>query len=266
MDILDAIIANKRKELKIQKESLSLVEMVKATEKYMMSEPHKVISMSSSLLNSNSGIISEFKRKSPSKGWIKETGRVDSIPLSYSQNGASAISILTDKEYFGGDVSYIATARRSVISTPILRKEFIIDEYQIYESRLIGADAILLIAADLDINTCKRLSSLAHEIGLEVLLEIHEEMELDYIGDNIDMVGVNNRNLGSFKTDVENSFNLAPLLPTDYVLVSESGISSVSTVKDLRSVGFRGFLIGETFMRSQDPGYALKQFITDIES
>ena len=266
MDILDKIVAHKKKELAEQKKKVSLNMMAKSAEDYLLSVNRKIISMRDCLRESKSGIISEFKRRSPSKGWIREDGKADEIPLSYSENGASAISILTDKEFFGGSTDYLMVARSIINHTPLLRKEFIIDEYQVFESLLIGADAILLIASDLSLSECRHLSALAKDLGLEVLLEIHDENELDYVGDNIDMVGVNNRHLGTFHTDVMNSMRIAPLLPSDYVLVSESGISSATTVKELRSAGFRGFLIGETFMRSADPGKSLRKFIQEIEN
>lgn len=219
--------------------------------------------MRENLAGSASGIIAEFKRKSPSKGWIKEEGKPDVIPASYSENGASAISILTDEKYFGGNLRFIRIAR-PMITCPILRKDFIVDEYQLYQAKMVGANAVLLIAADLTKDECRQLAKKAHELELETLLEVHSEPELEYVGENIDMVGVNNRNLGTFHTDVANSYRLASLLPKDYVLVSESGISNPQTVRELREAGFRGFLIGETFMKTPDPGAALKAFIEEI--
>ena len=266
LDILEKIVIQKRKELVFQKESLSPRELYKLTENYICDGINKPLSMQESLKKSQTGIIAEFKRRSPSKGWIKEEGIPEQIPLSYSENGASAISILTNKEFFGGSTDYIKIARKQILQTPILRKEFIIDEYQIFESRLIGADAILLIAAELDKKECKHLASTAHMLGLETLLEIHDKKEIDYLNDDIDMLGVNNRNLTTFKTDVSLSFHISSMLPNDYVLVSESGINCPTTVKELRDVGFRGFLIGEAFMSTPDPGNALKQFINSIES
>jgi indole-3-glycerol phosphate synthase len=153
---------------------------------------------------------------------------------------------------------------RPMVTCPILRKDFIVDEYQLYQARAIGADAVLLIAADLQKSECQALAKKAHELGLETLLEVHSEPELDYVGECIDMVGVNNRNLGTFHTDVQNSYRLASLLPKDYLLVSESGISHPQTVRELREAGFRGFLIGETFMKTADPGAALKAFIEEV--
>ena len=224
----------------------------------------KKASLREALLQSESGIIAEFKRKSPSKGWIKEEGRADIIPLSYQQNGAAALSILTDEHYFGGSDDFIHTARQSGVTLPILYKNFVIDEAQLYAAALCGASAVLLIAACLSKQECKRLLEKAHELGLEVLLEMHSEPELEYADLGPDLCGINNRNLGSFVTDVENSFRLAELLPKDAVKVSESGISNPDTVKALRQAGFRGFLIGENFMKTADPGQALNEFISKL--
>lgn len=222
------------------------------------------VSMKASLIHSESGIIAEFKRKSPSKGWIKEEGRADVIPLDYEKNGAAALSILTDRHFFGGDDEYIATARRSGVTIPILYKNFIIDEYQLFQARCCGATAILLIAAALSVKECRALQQTAHELGMETLLEMHSAEELEYARIEPDLCGINNRNLGSFVTNVENSFRLAELLPHDAVKVSESGISNPKTVSALREAGFRGFLIGENFMKSENPGKALKDFIANL--
>ena len=224
----------------------------------------KKASLREALLQSESGIIAEFKRKSPSKGWIKEEGRADIIPLSYQQNGAAALSILTDEHYFGGSDDFIRTARQSGVTLPILYKNFVINEAQLYAAALCGASAVLLIAACLSKQECKRLLEKAHELGLEVLLEMHSELELEYAELGPDLCGINNRNLGSFVTDVENSFRLAELLPKDAVKVSESGISNPDTVRALRQAGFRGFLIGENFMKTADPGQALSDFISQL--
>jgi len=244
MDILQEIVAHKREELE------------------QMCTPKP--SMRQALLNSDTGIIAEFKRRSPSKGWIKEEGRADVIPLSYQQNGAAALSILTDKHYFGGHDDFIRTARRSGVTIPVLYKNFVISELQLYEALLCGASAVLLIAACLSKQECARLLEKAHVLGLEVLLEMHSKEELEYADLDPDMCGINNRNLGSFVTDIENSYRLAELLPKDTVKVSESGISRPETIRELRQAGFRGFLIGETFMREADPGQALQQFISRI--
>ncbi|MBQ1664698.1 MAG: indole-3-glycerol phosphate synthase TrpC [Bacteroidaceae bacterium] len=263
-DILEEIVAHKRKELKELKGILPLHDLAEKVEEYLTNDKRQTLSMRYSLAESDSGIIAEFKRRSPSKGWIKEDGKPTVIPPSYAENGAAALSILTDEKFFGGKLKFIQQARPLVPHTPILRKDFIIDEYQLLQARQIGADAVLLIAACLSKQKCKELARKAHALGLETLLEVHNEPELEYVGDNIDMVGVNNRNLGTFHTDVQNSYRLANLLPKDYLLVSESGISNPLTVRELRQAGFRGFLIGETFMKTPNPGLALKEFIKGI--
>lgn len=243
-DILKEIIATKHTEL----------------EQFYAKKP----SLREALLASDSGIIAEFKRRSPSKGWIKQDGRADIIPLAYQQNGAAALSILTDEQYFGGCDDFIRIVRKSGVTIPILYKNFVIDEAQLYAAALCGASVVLLIAACLTKQECKTLLHKAHELGLEVLLEMHSEEELEYVELGPDLCGINNRNLGSFVTDVENSFRLAELLPKDAVKVSESGISNPETVKALRQAGFRGFLIGENFMKTTDPGLALKDFISKL--
>ena len=259
MDILEQIIATKRLELpkiKAAVQALSDDDMARLT----APKP----SLRQALINSPTGIIAEFKRRSPSKGWIKEDGRADVIPLSYQQNGAAALSILTDEQYFGGHDDYIRQARKSGVTLPVLYKNFIIDEAQLYAAAACGASAVLLIAACLTKAQCQMLLQKAHELQLEVLLEMHSEAELEYATLNPDVCGINNRNLGSFVTDVENSFRLAELLPKDAVKVSESGISNPDTVRSLRQAGFHGFLIGENFMKTDDPGIALNEFISKI--
>lgn len=221
-------------------------------------------SLREALLTSESGIIAEFKRRSPSKGWIKEDGRADEIPLSYEKNGAAAVSILTDRDYFGGSDDFIRAARKSGVTVPILYKNFVVDELQLAAAALCGASAVLLIAACLTKDECRHLLNKAHELGLEVLLEMHSEAELEYAELQPDLCGINNRHLGSFVTDVETSFRLAELLPRDAVKVSESGISDPRTVKALKEAGFNGFLIGENFMKTEAPGLALHQFISAL--
>ena len=245
-DILQEIVAHKRQELALMRT--------------------KKPSMREALLASSIGIIAEFKRKSPSKGWIKEDGRADIIPLSYQQNGAAALSILTDKKYFGGHDDFIRAARQSGVTIPILYKNFVVDEFQLYEAALCGASAVLLIAACLTKEQCRMLMHSAHELGLEVLLEMHDERELEYAELEPDMCGINNRHLGSFVTDVETSYRLAERLPKEAVKVSESGISNPQTINELRSAGFQGFLIGETFMKTVNPGATLRAFMNDIIS
>lgn len=262
-DILQEIVAHKRQEVARFKQELSEREIHRRVEAIL---DFSVPSMSKALADSDTGIIAEFKRRSPSKGWIKEEGQADVIPLSYQENGATALSILTDEKYFGGRDEFISIARRSGVKIPVLYKNFIIDEYQLFQARLCGASAALLIAADLSLAECRSLLNTAHELGLEVLLEMHSESELDYAALEPDICGINNRNLGSFVTDVENSFRLAELLPRDAVKVSESGISNPETVKQLRQAGFRGFLIGENFMKTPDPGQSLAEFLFPLLS
>ena len=264
MDILEEIVAHKRIELAKQKEIVAPATLYSNVESLLSDCPPPHRSMRDSLASSASGIIAEFKRRSPSKGWIKEEGRADIIPLSYQQNGAAALSILTDEHYFGGHDDFIRMARKSGVTLPILYKNFVIDEAQLYAAALCGASAVLLIAACLSKAECKRLLDKAHSLGLEVLLEMHSEPELEYVELEPDLCGINNRNLGSFVTDVENSFRLAELLPKDAVKVSESGISNPATVKALRQAGFRGFLIGENFMKTADPGTSLHEFINQL--
>ena len=261
MDILEEIVAHKRIDVERFKAELSEQEIHRRVEAIL---DFGVVSMSKALTDSDSGIIAEFKRRSPSKGWIKEDGRADIIPLSYQQNGASALSILADEKFFGGSDEFIRTARHSGVKIPVLYKNFVIDEYQLFQARLCGASAVLLIAACLSRSSCRDLIAKAHDLGLEVLLEMHSDPELEYAELEPDMCGINNRNLGSFVTDVQNSFRLAELLPKDAVKVSESGISNPDTVKALRQAGFRGFLIGENFMKTADPGVALHDFITQL--
>lgn len=250
MDILETILATKRRELTFGKRR----------------------SLKQALLDSPTGIIAEFKRKSPSKGWIHADARPEAVVPAYAAAGAAALSILTDENYFGGSLDYIRQVR-PLVDLPILRKDFIIDPYQLYQAAEAGADAVLLIAACLSRADCAALTAEAHRLGLEVLLEIHDAAELDYVSPEVDVVGVNNRHLGSFVTDVQTSFDLAPLLPqpsttptqaTGPVFVSESGIGDPETVRKLRAAGFRGFLMGGHFMKNPDPGAALADFIRAI--
>ena len=262
MDILDQITAHKRTELADWKRETPL-SVLQARVEPLLAGP-RPSSMAAALLASPSGIIAEFKRKSPSKGWIKEEGDASVIPLAYQQNGASALSILADEKYFGGSPEFITKARESGVTLPILYKEFVVDEYQLYLARLCGASAVLLIAAELSLEECRALIGKAHALGLEVLLEMHSEKELEYASLEPDMCGINNRNLGTFVTDVENSFRLADKLPAAAVKVSESGIGRPETVAALRDCGFRGFLMGERFMKEPDPGQALGQFLAKL--
>ncbi|MDR0938162.1 MAG: indole-3-glycerol phosphate synthase TrpC [Mediterranea sp.] len=255
-DILSEIIANKRFEIDLQKRAVSVEQLAEG-----IGEASSVRSMAAALAASPTGIIAEFKRRSPSKGWINKAARPEEIVPAYAEAGATALSILTDEKFFGGSLKDIRAAR-PLVDVPILRKEFVIDEYQLYQARLVGADAVLLIAAALERERCAELIAKAHELGMEVLLELHGEEELNYIDPTVEMIGVNNRHLGSFVTNVDNSFRMASRLPREAVLVSESGISDPEVVGRLRAAGFRGFLIGETFMKTARPGEALRDFIS----
>ncbi len=283
-DILSEIIANKQVEIAMQKQAVSREHLMEQVEAILQEDASPRRSMKRALAASSTGIISEFKRRSPSKGWIHPDAQADVIPPAYESAGAAALSILTDEKFFGGTLRDIRTAR-PLVGIPILRKDFIIDSYQLLQARIVGADAVLLIAACLTPEQCATLTAQAHELGLEVLLEVHSPSELSYINKEVDMVGVNNRNLGSFVTDVENSFRIAEQLreavlavssvpgsseqessapDTLPLLVSESGISSPDTIRSLRTAGFRGFLIGETFMKTGQPGEALKEMISNL--
>ena len=261
-DILTQIIANKRKEISRQMEAVSMKQLEAIV---AMRETREPLSLSRSIMSSPTGIISEFKRRSPSKGWINREADVRLITGGYAEAGAAGLSVLTDTDFFGGSEGDIVKARLSAPSTPILRKDFIISEYQILQSAAIQADAILMIAAALEKDECKRLAEIAHSLGLEILLEIHSEDELEYVTNCIDLIGVNNRNLGSFHTDVENSFRLAERLPKGIPHISESGISGADTIITLRQAGYNGFLMGESFMKTEDPANTLKILIQDLK-
>ncbi|MDD4514448.1 indole-3-glycerol phosphate synthase TrpC [Massilibacteroides sp.] len=266
-DILQNIIENKRIELERQQQAVSLNTLL-ALGNERLERP--TISMRARLEASESGIIAEFKRKSPSKGWLHPKAAVKDVLPAYEAGGACACSVLTDGDFFGGSLGDLQTAR-GLVELPLLRKDFIIDAYQLYQARVLGADAVLLIAAVLSPKECAALAELAHSLDLEVLLEIHTEEELEHLNEHVDMLGVNNRNLGSFHTDVENSFRLAEKMKTvgetkglNPLLLSESGLKDVETILRLRKAGFRGFLIGETFMRDEYPGEILRNLINDI--
>ena len=259
MNVLEKIIAQKRIELRHQKEAVS-AEML---EKIFQDHRNERRSFKQALLQSSTGIIAEFKRRSPSKDWIFKDAEVSEVVPAYEKSGAAAVSVLTDEVFFGGSLSDLKQASQ-LVQLPILRKDFIIDEYQVYQAQALGASVVLLIAAALTEKQCYQLASVAHNIGLEVLLEIHSESELKYITPMIDVVGINNRNLSTFVTDIQVSLKLGEKIPADFVKISESGISSVDTIRELRQHGFQGFLMGENFMKTHQPGEALKQFIGDL--
>ncbi len=259
MSYLDTIVANKIEELKALKAQYN--------ESYWERQPffsRKCNSMRKSLELSDTGIISEFKRKSPSKGYIKEEADPSVIIPGYEGNGASGVSILQDKKFFAGGYEDML-AVRSKVNLPLLFKEFIVDEYQLTMAKGCGADIVLLIASVLSTDECMRLARKAHELGMETLLELHENGETDHIDENIDVVGINNRNLKTFEVDLEASIRLCHEIPDDFLKISESGISMPDTVAMLRKEGFRGFLMGENFMKTENPPLSLKRFIEQVK-
>lgn len=253
-DILTEIIAHKRVEIAIQETAVPRMHLEK-----MLDDIHPCIRMSHALRTSSTGIIAEFKRRSPSKGWLHPDADA-ALTAGYEQAGAAALSILTDEKFFGGNLGDIRKARE-LTHLPILRKDFIISPYQLLQAKLVGADAVLLIAAVLTPAECRELARLAHELKLEVLLEIHDESELEHLNDDIDLLGINNRHLGTFHTDTIRSFLLAERLPSHLPWVSESGIAHPETLRQLRKAGYQGFLIGETFMKTPQPHTTLANFI-----
>ncbi len=259
MTILDEIIAYKYKEVENKKEKVSIKQLERS--EYFN---RNCYSLKESLIAPNkSGIIAEFKRKSPSKGIINDTEDVQYITNCYIKSGASALSILTDEKYFAGSNKYLLEARKHN-HVPILRKDFVVDEYQILEAKAIGADAILLIASALSKEKISQLSRLAKSLGFEILFEIHNESELEKVNYNVDIVGVNNRNLKTFNVDINTSVELSEKISNDFTKISESGISSVDTIIELKKYGYKGFLIGESFMKSQNPGVSSKVFIDEL--
>ncbi len=261
MYILEKIITYKKAEVA---EKSSLIPE-KLLEKSVYFES-KVVSMKKYITQlEKTGIIAEFKRKSPSKGAINLSASIEKTSIGYMQAGASALSVLTDKEFFGGTNEDLIAARRFNFC-PILRKDFIISEYQIIEAKSIGADCILLIAAAMDAKRLKELAAFAKSLGLEVLLEVHDSEELDSsLNDNLDLVGINNRSLKTFEVSLETSFGLVDMIPSEFVKISESGISNPETLLQLKNAGFDGFLIGENFMKSSRPHQAAYNFIHEYK-
>jgi indole-3-glycerol phosphate synthase len=260
MNILQQIINDKRKEV-AQKKAIIPESFLRSRDEFK----EECASLKYSLLEKDStGIIAEFKRKSPSKGWINENIRVSNVVSGYENSGAAGISILTDEKYFGGLLDDLIDGRL-VIGIPILRKDFIIDEYQIIEAKAWGADVILLIAACLTKEQVKKFAFKAHQIGLEVLLEVHNEKELGHDCDAVDMIGVNNRNLDTFEVSLETSYHLISKIPAGKAAIAESGITNPETVLSLKRAGFKGFLIGENFMKHSDPAIAFAEFINQLK-
>lgn len=259
MTILEKITTYKQKEVSAKKEAfpISLLEQSKWFER-------TTASLASALKNSKSGIIAEHKRRSPSKPIISNLVQVQDVARGYETGGVSGMSVLTDTNFFGGSLDDLVLARKAT-SFPLLRKEFIIDPYQIYEAKAYGADAILLIAACLTEKELKEFSTLAKSLQLDVLLEVHNEEEIHKsLHPTVAMIGVNNRNLKTFETSIEVSKHLATHIPNDFIKVSESGIRSVETISELKQYGYQGFLIGENFMKTKNPGLAAKQFINQL--
>lgn len=259
MNILDKIIADKRREVELKK---SIIPVSQLENSVLFNS--RTNSLSKLLQNSTSGIIAEHKRKSPSKQTINSSFTVEEVVKGYQNAGVCGISVLTDMKYFGGSLEDLVLARASV-TIPLLRKEFIIDEYQLLEAKAHGADVILLIAAVLTRQEIKYLSEFAQSLGLEVLLEVHNEEELQKaIMPSLNMIGVNNRNLKTFEVSLNYSKELANLIPTEFVKVSESGISNISDIKELQPYGYQGFLIGENFMKMDNAGLAASKFIKQL--
>lgn len=257
MNILNKIIEHKKEEVRKAKSEVSLSELMDS--KYF-GKPGKSLKKT---LKEKSGIIAEFKRQSPSKGIINDSINIQEVVSNYEKFGASAVSILTDNHFFGGSLEDILKVRKST-QIPILRKDFMVDEYQFYEAKSIGADVILLIAANLSVSQVQEFTALSHQMGLEVLLEIHDEEELKHINKDVDFVGINNRNLKDFKVDLEHSINLKNQLPKDILKIAESGIYSIEDFNYLKEKGFDGFLIGEYFMKTENPGKTFEEFISNV--
>ncbi|MDT0688855.1 indole-3-glycerol phosphate synthase TrpC [Salegentibacter sp. F188] len=259
MNILDKIIADKVKEVELKKSVVPVSQL----ESSALFE-RATVSLAEALRSSKNGIIAEHKRRSPSKSVINQDLNVQDVARGYEDAGVSGMSVLTDGKYFGGSLEDLLYARASV-KMPILRKEFIIDEYQLLEAKAYGADVILLIAAVLEKAQIRQLSQFAKDLGLDVLLEVHNEEELQKsIMPSLDMLGVNNRNLKTFEVSTDISKRLSKQIPDDFVKVSESGISSVEAIKDLKNYGYQGFLIGENFMKTDNPGKSAAEFIAKL--
>lgn len=261
VNILEKIIARKKEEIALAKSIVSVKELEKQAE-----FNNSFISLKQSFLMDNkAGIIAEHKRKSPSKGIINDSLSVEFITKGYENAGASALSVLTDYDFFGGTKEDLIAARKAT-NLPILRKDFMIDEYQILEAKAWGADVILLIAANLEVKQLRNLAQFAKKIGLEVLMEVHSEEELlQNINLHVDFIGVNNRNLKTFEVSIQNSLELADLIPNEFIKIAESGLTTENEIRTLQKVGYKGFLIGETFMRTQNPGESCKELIEKIK-
>jgi|SRR5450432_345555 indole-3-glycerol phosphate synthase len=259
-NILEKIISYKKEEIKKRKQE-SPVRLLEKQPEF----GRAIFSMRKYLLDpERTGIIAEFKKKSPSKGIINDSATVEEVTAAYARYGASMISVLTDGPSFGGSSEDLQRARFNAL--PILRKDFILDPYQLVESRAMGADVILLIAACLEPSETRKLATIANQLGLEVILEIHEEKELDHLCEEVDVVGINNRDLKTFSVDIARSIRLAEKLPADKLRIAESGIRDVETLLHMKAAGFNGFLIGEQFMKAPDPAIVFASFIDQLKS
>jgi len=260
MNILDKIVLRKKEEVAAAKALVSVQDLENSA--HFKRTPYSFKEFL--LAEDRTGIIAEFKRRSPSKGLINGVADVAKVTQAYSAAGASALSVLTDVDFFGGKTDDILAAR-AANHIPILRKDFMIDEYQILEAKAWGADIILLIASILTPQQINDFGKFAKDLGLNVLLEVHNLEELERsICPNLDAIGVNNRNLGDFTVDIQTSFDLVNKIPNEFLKISESAISNPQTIKDLKAAGFNGFLIGENFMKTDNPGVAIKEFVEQI--
>jgi len=262
MNILDQIVLRKKEEVEQAKKLVSIIELEKGV--YFDRKPY---SLREFMLNTErNGIIAEFKRRSPSKGLINDHSTVVEVTNGYAAAGASAISVLTDMDFFGGHPNDLLEAR-AANAIPLLRKDFMIDEYQIVEAKALGADIILLIAAILTPEQIDTFSLLAKDLGLNILLEVHNKEELRRsMNPLIDAIGVNNRNLEDFSIDIQTSFELIKEIPNEFLKISESAISDPKIINELKAAGFNGFLIGENFMKTSNPGLAMQQFTEEMIS
>jgi indole-3-glycerol phosphate synthase len=261
MNILETIVAHKKAEVEQRKREVSLSDLTHAP--FYKAETY---SLKEALLDeTKTGIIAEFKRKSPSKGIINDKANVEEVSQGYVTNGASGISILTDEEFFGGTLADLQKAA-IINKIPLLRKDFMIDEYQVHEAKAFGASVILLIAACLSVDEVKSLATTAKNLGLEALLEVHNEQELEHICDEVDLIGVNNRDLKTFKVNLEQSAQLSELIPPGKIKISESGINTVEDILYLESFGYKGFLIGENFMKQENPVASFKIFAQNLKT
>jgi len=262
MTILDKIVLRKKEEVALAKQAVS----VKQLETGLHFNRSPYVFKDFLLDGKRTGIIAEFKRRSPSKGVINDKVKVEEVTQAYAAAGASALSVLTDVDFFGGHSSDLLAAR-AVNEIPVLRKDFMIDEYQILEAKALGADIILLIAAILTPEEIKNLSALAKSLGLNVLLEVHNQEELQRsICKDLDAIGVNNRNLADFTVNIQTSFDLVKQIPDEFMKISESAISAAQTINELKAAGFNGFLIGENFMKTDNPGQAMQDFAGQLIS